>query len=90
MDLTLEKAQQIGEACLRIAGETQMKPITIAVLDAAGSLKVLLRQDGTSTMPPPTPSNPASTPAKAPITSSSTAIWINSNVSGILSACAAV
>lgn len=29
-----------------------LKPLTIAVLDAAGQLKVLLRQDGTSLMRP--------------------------------------
>ena len=52
MDLTLDSAQQISKACLRIAKNMQMKPITTAVLVAAGSLKILLRQDGASTMRP--------------------------------------
>src|SRR6056297_1692432 len=34
-------------------------------------------------MPPPTPSNPASTPANPPMTSNSTSIWINNIVSGM-------
>ncbi|MBU3028890.1 GlcG/HbpS family heme-binding protein [Paracoccus marinaquae] len=52
MDLTLEEARAMAESCLRIATEMKLKPITVAVLDAAGHLKVLLRQDGTSTLRP--------------------------------------
>lgn len=52
MDLTLETADAIARACLARAAETGMKPLTIAVVDAAGQLKVLLRQDGTSLLRP--------------------------------------
>lgn len=48
MDLTLDDARCMAESCLQIAGEMQLKPITVAVIDAAGQPKVLLRQDGTS------------------------------------------
>lgn len=52
MDLTLEEARRIADAALRIGGEMGLKPLTVAVLDAAGNLKALLRQDGTSTLRP--------------------------------------
>ncbi|WBU57405.1 GlcG/HbpS family heme-binding protein [Paracoccus sediminicola] len=50
MDLKLDTAQAIANDCLRIGGDMGLKPLTVAVLDAAGHLKVLLRQDGTSTL----------------------------------------
>lgn len=52
MDLTLKDARRMADHCLELAAEMGMKPITVAVVDAAGSLKVLLRQDDTSTLRP--------------------------------------
>ena len=52
MELTLNHAQKLAENCLSLAAEMGLKPLTVAVLDAAGNLKVLLRQDGTSTLRP--------------------------------------
>ena len=52
MDLSLDDARKMADNCLEIAAEMTLKPITVAVLDAAGDLKVLLRQDGTSTLRP--------------------------------------
>ena len=52
MDLSLDDARMMADNCLEIAAEMTLKPITVAVLDAAGDLKVLLRQDGTSTLRP--------------------------------------
>lgn len=52
MDLNLDTADAIARACIARAKETGLKPLTIAVLDAAGQLKVLLRQDGTSLLRP--------------------------------------
>lgn len=52
MDLNLNDAQKMAGNCLKIAAEMGLKPITVAVLDAAGHLKVLLRQDATSTLRP--------------------------------------
>lgn len=52
MDLNLNDAQKIAGDCLKIAAEMGLNPITVAVLDAAGHLKVLLRQDATSTLRP--------------------------------------
>ena len=52
MDLSLDDARKMADNCLGIAAEMTLKPITVAVLDAAGDLKVLLRQDGTSTLRP--------------------------------------
>ncbi|MDQ1902169.1 heme-binding protein [Paracoccus sp. WLY502] len=51
-DLTLSLAQELAERCLQRARELDLKPLTVAVLDAAGNLKVLLRQDGTSFLRP--------------------------------------
>ena len=48
MDLSLDDARKMADNCLGIAAEMTLKPITVAVLDAAGDLKVLLRQDGTA------------------------------------------
>lgn len=52
MDLNLNDAQKMAGTCLTIAAEMGLKPITVAIIDAAGQLKVLLRQDGTSTLRP--------------------------------------
>ncbi|SMO93210.1 GlcG/HbpS family heme-binding protein [Paracoccus laeviglucosivorans] len=52
MEIDLNIAQTLAQACLTRAAEMGLKPLTIAVLDAAGQLKVLLRQDGTSLMRP--------------------------------------
>ena len=51
-DLTLSLARDLAERCLEKARELDLKPLTVAVLDAAGQLKVLLRQDGTSSLRP--------------------------------------
>ncbi len=50
MELKLNEAQKMAETCLSIAAEMGLKPLTVAIIDAAGQLKVLLRQDGTSTL----------------------------------------
>ena len=52
MDLDLTTARKLADACLQIAAEMGLRPLTVAVIDAAGDLKVLLRQDGTSTLRP--------------------------------------
>ncbi|PZQ46177.1 MAG: GlcG protein [Rhodovulum sulfidophilum] len=52
MTLTLELARKLADLCLERAGELGLKPLTVAVLDAAGQPKALLRQDGTSLMRP--------------------------------------
>lgn len=52
MELSLDIARKMADGCLEIAAEMGLKPITVAVIDAAGQLKVLLRQDGTSTLRP--------------------------------------
>ena len=48
MTLTLELARKLADLCLDRAKDMNLKPLTVAVLDASGHLKVLLRQDGTS------------------------------------------
>ncbi|MBV0893048.1 heme-binding protein [Paracoccus sp. Z118] len=48
MTLTLDLALKLADLCLERASEMNLKPLTVAVLDSAGHLKVLLRQDGTS------------------------------------------
>lgn len=48
MTLTLELARKLADLCLDRAKDMNLKPLTVAVLDASGQLKVLLRQDGTS------------------------------------------
>lgn len=48
MTVTLDLARKLADRCLDQAAEMKLKPLTVAVLDAAGHLKVLLRQDGTS------------------------------------------
>ena len=44
--LTLEKANQIINAVTKKARSLNMAPITVVVLDAAGHLKALQREDG--------------------------------------------
>lgn len=48
--LTLATAERILEAALAHAARTDMRPLTVAVLDAGGYLVALRRQDGTSPM----------------------------------------
>lgn len=48
MTLTLDLARKLADLCLDRAQQMNLKPLTVAVLDASGHLKVLLRQDGTS------------------------------------------
>ncbi len=50
MALTLDIAQQIISNVLRIRAERNMKPLTVAVLDAGGHLVALAREDGTSNL----------------------------------------
>ena len=52
MTLTLETSQKLADLCLSHAAALNLKPLTVAVVDAAGQLVVLLRQDGTSLMRP--------------------------------------
>lgn len=52
MTLTLETSQKLADLCLSHAATLNLKPLTVAVVDAAGQLVVLLRQDGTSLMRP--------------------------------------
>ncbi len=51
-EITLDLARELGDLCLAYAKDKGMKPLTIAVVDAAGQLKVMLRQDGTSMLRP--------------------------------------
>ena len=46
--LSLDKAHAIIQRCIAEAGRMQLKPITVAVVDAGGHLKALARQDRTS------------------------------------------
>lgn len=50
--ITLAEATTIIETALAKASELSLKPLTVAVLDAGGHLKALLRQDGSSTLRP--------------------------------------
>lgn len=50
--LTLEKAREILAAARAKGRELGLKPLTVAVLDAAGNLKALEREDGASNMRP--------------------------------------
>lgn len=52
MTLTLETAQKIITTALAKGRELELKPLTVAVLDAGGHLKALAREDGTSTLRP--------------------------------------
>lgn len=51
-DLTLERADAIIAVALFRARELQLKPVTVAVLDAGGNLIALKRQDGSSNLRP--------------------------------------
>lgn len=50
--LTLEAARTIVAAASAKAAELGLKPLTIAVLDAGGAIKLLERADGSSLMRP--------------------------------------
>ncbi|MEX0759373.1 MAG: heme-binding protein [Tistlia sp.] len=50
--LTLDAARRIVAAAARKAGELELKPLTIAVLDAGGAIRLLERADGASPMRP--------------------------------------
>lgn len=50
MSITLEVAEKIIAAARTKASELGLKPVTIAVLDAGGHLKALVREDGTSNL----------------------------------------
>lgn len=52
MTLTLSACQKIIDVALAKGRELELKPLTVAVLDAGGHLKALARQDGTSTLRP--------------------------------------
>lgn len=52
MQITLELAMKLATLSLDRAAELGLKPLTIAVLDASGATKVLLRQDDTSLLRP--------------------------------------
>lgn len=52
MTLTLAHARTIVAAALEKAAELGLKPLTVAVLDAAGDLIALERQDGASPLRP--------------------------------------
>lgn len=46
--LTLEKANLIIQTAIKKARELRMAPLTVVVLDAAGHLKAMQREDGAS------------------------------------------
>lgn len=50
--LTLDKAREIVAAARAKGREMELNPLTVAVLDAAGNLKALEREDGASNMRP--------------------------------------
>lgn len=52
MMLTLESAQKILEIALVKGRELNLKPLTVSVLDAAGKLKTMAREDGASILRP--------------------------------------
>ena len=51
-EITQKMAHAILDAVFEKASAMNMKPLTVAVLDAGGHLKALSRQDGTSTLRP--------------------------------------
>lgn len=51
-DITLDHARKIIVGALAKGHEMGLKPLTVAVLDAAGNLKALEREDGASNMRP--------------------------------------
>ena len=50
--LTLDAARVIVETATRKGAELKLKPLTVAVLDAGGAIKLLERADGASLMRP--------------------------------------
>lgn len=50
--VTLAQAQTIAAEALRKGRELELKPLTIAVLDAGGHTVALVREDGASTLRP--------------------------------------
>lgn len=52
MTLTLTLAQSLITDCLEWRNANSLKPLTVAVLDSAGALVALAREDGTSTLRP--------------------------------------
>lgn len=52
MTLTLDHAQRIISDCLEWRKAYDLKPLTVAVLDSAGALIALAREDGTSNLRP--------------------------------------
>jgi uncharacterized protein GlcG (DUF336 family) len=52
MTLTLDQAQSIVRDCLTWRASNDLKPLTVAVLDAGGCLMALAREDGTSALRP--------------------------------------
>jgi uncharacterized protein GlcG (DUF336 family) len=52
MAISLDTAQKIIDVALARGRELNLKPLTVAVLDAGGHLKALAREDGTSTLRP--------------------------------------
>lgn len=49
-DLTLDIARKISDAALAKCRELNLKPMAVAVLDARGTLKTFVAEDGTSLM----------------------------------------
>jgi uncharacterized protein GlcG (DUF336 family) len=49
-DLTLDVARTISDAALAKCRELNLKPMAVAVLDARGTLKTFVAEDGTSLM----------------------------------------
>lgn len=51
-ELTLDTARQIVQAALGKGAELGLQPLSVAVLDASGTLKAFERQDGASLLRP--------------------------------------
>lgn len=51
-NLTLSTAQKIISSALEKAGELNLKPLTVVILDAGGHMVAMARQDGSSIMRP--------------------------------------
>lgn len=49
-DLTLDIARKILDAAFAKAGELNLKPLVVTILDARGAVKLTAAQDGTSLM----------------------------------------
>ena len=52
MTITLDQAQGIVTECLEWRKKNKLKPLTVAVLDSAGALIALAREDGCSNLRP--------------------------------------